>query len=1535
MKRMLRTWRSATALLLAVSMFFGMSGITYAANTAEKDSDAAQVKKYVALGDSMTNGYGLSGYEIADTTSEGIDYYNVNGFLRLVKESYPNVVAQYFNGEEGKAYGANGVQKWNIAAGIEENAGAQLATSAMRVEDLRFLLEYGTEDAYEGDAYTQKEFVNRRFNDYVDEDMPQDQQKTAWSGTENRANIYQNQIKEADVISLGIGNANFGVFLLGCITNALGVLDEADPEVETWQVYDALEELELSALTEERKALIKTYYDMLTDRLNEEVEARVPGLGEASEAIVEAIAYTFVSFAINYNEVLTDIVSLNDKDAEIILVGLMNTMSGFEVEYDGKIIPVDKIADVAIDVANLYLAALPTLHQVGEKNDYIGGDYASHDIYFAETNEVEILMYDFQKAKDANWVGYETLRSRLIESVCEMIFALLKDPVNGALANVTVDSIQITGLELVDITLADVTAYEDEEKYEELSPSKRLSCAFYLAFENAVVNACDDEPLQASAFAKLFTGYEEVLTGLMGSIGMNKLQIPEDAIDKVSAEIMENEKTTIEDKINTWLATDDGKKALCELYTEGTPSADSTDDNSQVITTVPENWVENNIDKIFAKYIETTDGEKYYNELLAKYVPDYASKVVSDQIGGLLEEPLQDETLQSLFNLYARMLVGNGIGCHPSAEGHKAIAQSIIDAYVNGNTVEKETIDTIKNALEKVEALLEKYGPTILEKAYDWAEEEGIIDFLREVKAELVELKAELIAFADKAIAEIEAELAELKAELKELKEQLKYATGELKAELEAKIEEIEAKIAALEAKLAELVQIVEETIAAIEELNDAVEYLIDVIQGKAEGTVKDAVEQIAEAYEKVMTALDKVKDFVDDVCRVLEEVEGLSEGIKVLLEEVKDILLKHLECCLGEEEIAKIEAILAEVEAAIEKAIKLVGAIDAAIEEAFAEIEEKVNKVVDILKSICEDIKATKEQVEEYLAKLEAFVEELKDEVDYLVGTVIPAVKAEIKELEAKLAELKEELINASGELKEEIEAAIAEIEKQLAALEAKLAEIEAMIEDIIEAIEVIEEAIAEIVDIIENAEDVDWEAVLEAVQEVVGKVVENIDDLEALVESIVNTIEDAKEIAEAVVDALAALEKELKAALAVAPEEVKAALEAALETVEAALAEADAIISELVDGTVDSIKAKVKEVVDKANEIYQGSMSAEYEISEDNYYVAMGDVVASDYMWDEPYASLVADELEAEYGYTGEFVNLAEKGMSVTGLLAALEDEATAAEIEKADLITVGFSVNGLVETALTTEDVDWSVYFGDAAVEIEALIEEAKAVLAESGLPSDAVSAFTAVVEALPYTLVEYVVNYYKVAAEIHAINEEALVILVGMYNPLEGAVLNMDGEEFAIGEYFEALIDMSNVHLTACALLSDNTIFVEAKEVETWMEQETDTAAGMDFLFELLDGESDMLHPSDLGHDYIKEQILGALTIKTPEAWTGLLGDVNLDGVVDTTDAQAIFNHFMGIVNNPEMIEVRNADLNQDGYIDTSDAQAAFNIFMGIE
>ena len=489
-------------------------------------------------------------------------------------------------------------------------------------------------------------------------------------------------------------------------------------------------------------------------------------------------------------------------------------------------------------------------------------------------------------------------------------------------------------------------------------------------------------------------------------------------------------------------------------------------------------------------------------------------------------------------------------------------------------------------------------------------------------------------------------------------------------------------------------------------------------------------------------------------------------------------------------------------------------------------------------------------------------------DEFKALVAELEAAVKAEAEVL---IPALKAELEALKEELKTATGEAKAELEAKIAELEAKIAEIEAKIAEVKAAVKALNNAIKDFAYAVEAG-------------------IEN--GITAAVEEIQKAVDAVKEAVKVV------------------------------KTTVAELVE----LMETVQGTVVEINAKVEAVI----AAYEGTFAGEYALDEDSYYVAFGDTVASEQVWEETYGWYVAD------AYGIDYTNYAMPGLSVAGLLEALEDEDVAAEVEAADLITVGFSVKGIAESALVTEEVDWVQYFGEeGAAYVEEAIAKAVEELTAGGLSEDMAGMLLSIVEVFPYAVVEYAANYHKVAAEIHEINPEALVVLVGMYNPLEGFVFENEGEEVAVGEYMDKLIDISNAHLRACAMLSENTIFVEAEEVETILDAEyEEELTVLEYLLELLDMEAVALHPSENGHLYIANQILGAIEVVEPEEEPGLLGDVNLDGVIDTTDAQAIFNYFMGISVEGQTFALDNADINGDGYIDTSDAQAAFNIFMGI-
>lgn len=546
--------KQSIAMVLTLCLLVSMCPAFFAAETEEK-------VKYVSFGDSMANGYGLTGYG------------NVNGYLEESPDAYPTKVANHFG--------------WDLTH--------QLAMSAMRAEDLHYILEYGKEGAYSGDHYTQSEFVNGRF-------------KNDCGGVEQAAQVYQSATADADVISLGIGNANFGVFLLGRITNAFGVLG-GNPADDAWIDFeDAIRECD-----EPTKAFIRQIRAKVQEKLN----ASVPQEAQALIAPLEnAISYAVVSYMMNYAGCIDRIVELNP-DAEIIIVGIMNTFTGMQMSYEGQIIPLGEVVGEAVEGVNTYLSTVPALLQTM-------GKYPQAKFYYAQSPDVDVIVNTY--ADQINNPD-SVLRERVYTEIMKMVWPML---------------LQMSS-DYVNISFEDIIAYEtalntSNKAYAEYltnNASKAMSIAVYLAFEKATIEATKLEVLDAAAIIKLAGGIGDVFSGLQ---------------EKVEAYMGEN--------VNAQAMA---KAAMVAIYL---PDALKT--------------------------------EAY--KFLA--LPDAMSTVL-----------IQDKTIEGLLNLFARMLIGNGIGCHPSAKGHDSLTAAIVDTYENSYTATDAATVKIRAAIDKILYALEKYGP--------------------------------------------------------------------------------------------------------------------------------------------------------------------------------------------------------------------------------------------------------------------------------------------------------------------------------------------------------------------------------------------------------------------------------------------------------------------------------------------------------------------------------------------------------------------------------------------------------------------------------------------------------------------------------------------------------------------------------------------------------------------------------------------------------------------------------------------------------
>lgn len=375
--------------------------------------------------------------------------------------------------------------------------------------------------------------------------------------------------------------------------------------------------------------------------------------------------------------------------------------------------------------------------------------------------------------------------------------------------------------------------------------------------------------------------------------------------------------------------------------------------------------------------------------------------------------------------------------------------------------------------------------------------------------------------------------------------------------------------------------------------------------------------------------------------------------------------------------------------------------------------------------------------------------------------------------------------------------------------------------------------------------------------------------------------------------------------------------AINAAIDQLE----KVDAYIAGILRAVNDGYNALIAAIV--AN--YENTLAGEYVISDDSAYVAIGDETA--------YGELVAAEIGLE---ADQFVELDSDGITVLNIADVLDAEGVAA-VSAADLITVGFG-NSMVlefvaECISETEPVefDWAAIVTEAGVPyVEKALAEVEAYFVEAGVEGEILDTLMLAVEAYAYGYTAMAISVPTLVEAIREINSEALVIMVGMYNPLEGVVLTYEDLEINLGEYIGYFVDAANAELFVYALISENTMYVDAPNVETSL------AAGEYKAINFVMGLTTNIEktaPTAAGHEYIKDQIMNALTITVEES--GLIGDVNGDGVVNNIDATLVLRYSVGALSEEQLaklyIEVGN--VNGDEKVNNIDATIILRYSVG--
>ena len=772
----------------------------------ETAGGAKIVTNYVSLGDSMANGYCFEGYRQGNLGA-----------------------GEFLNGEGVYGEGAYPLQfeEWLEEQGNLVNH-TKLAPSAMRAEDLNYLLG-GRDEPTDG----WQDQVNGYTNIQDDNVLKPH---------------FQNAVTNADIITMGVGNASFGAYMLHRVTDALGILNGSLDEDDKVTLEQAL-----VGLDEEQKSIVLEVYNTMMAQLKAYVPAELAEQFHV-EDICNIVAYTVAGFILNYEGSLEQIVALNP-DVEVILVGLMNTTYGMEITGEGVSVPVGDIMDEVFGALNAYIAALPAVKQAN-------GEWADATFYYAEQPNPKFISQEFDTLKNNNWgtvdrLDGQTVRERNIsaynDSLREIIGkAFSNDQFRMNLPEISLDDVKafeqslpqwtIAGKGFIPNGLAPIDTSADE---------KNLSIAIYLAIEGAVADSTDTLEIPLESLIKIATDIGSVFSGMDYDVTK-----PNTSPDGMRA-YLENYLTETDVlrgmckiyalfKVGNGMSVhptpaghDEIADAVIAAYENGYTAEDATKDNIEEYAKKAIWLLTEYYDEIYALAYDKADEQGYVAASVAalEYVKaqiaaiDVDALELSDAMKAELKEEaaLAMEAIEALQNL---LLTADELD-DETVKAAQALLDDLTDALENMNDILAVAGTDLESAVKHQLSVLDAAVRAQISAAIERAE------------TALENLKK----YIDEDIAPaVRAEIEEL---IETIEGQLEYLQAVVDGTVEATIDQINKALAALEQAVTDLIK------TAQNEADQLLQAMLDELKALAEATVAEFEAALYEATHISMSIYD------------------------------------------------------------------------------------------------------------------------------------------------------------------------------------------------------------------------------------------------------------------------------------------------------------------------------------------------------------------------------------------------------------------------------------------------------------------------------------------------------------------------------------------------------------------------------------------------------------------------------------------------------------------------------------------------------
>ena len=643
------------------------------------------------------------------------------------------------------------------------------------------------------------------------------------------------------------------------------------------------------------------------------------------------------------------------------------------------------------------------------------------------------------------------------------------------------------------------------------------------------------------------------------------------------------------------------------------------------------------------------------------------------------------------------------------------------------------------------------------------------------------------------------------------------------------------------------------DTVAQVQNALDAVSEALDKMEALKDKAAN--VEELAAVKAKLSgvqgileTVIAKAEntDLVQDAIAIKNEAVALVAEIEALMAEAEEVMaeLDEVNAKLAESQ-AKLEALTAKAEA--------LGADPADVEllqnTTLEDLATMTPEQIDELKAALDRVMALEDESGELQAEAEALkadMEALEDEAEALqaradeMNADIDALTADLSALKGDVADLAKSVVVLVKETVSDL-AGIATVLKNMAAAHYEGAE-EYIYKSLVEQgyIALANEKIVAI-----KAKLSDAKARVEAnttlSPEFKAELLTAIDNAAASAEELKAAIASANNVKEAL-PALAASAVVLETNLKDVVDLFQAGTRADLAVAKKAAVEAYELGKDVAQTLADIVKAAI-----------YNATHATIALPCDAKIVAMGDGSVAGY------AAQVAAALKA--ALTDISVQGEEAGDGIDKVAA------NAAAIQAADIVTIGYGFDGItnfVADQMTFSDsINWGAIMDEADVKhVDEAMAAVRNELAKKLDPS-VLELVMIAVESYAFGYAKYLVEYPMLVNDIHNVNPNALVVVVGVYNPLKDVVVAVDGVEVALGDYLNKVIDATGLYNLASAILLPNTIYVEADAVANSLntaEPYSPAALAM----KLARGAKEML-PTAAGYSYITNQIVNALNV----------------------------------------------------------------------